>query len=214
MIENIKLLIFDFDGTLADTNSHILKCIKKCIFRFNLKKFSDKELSLFSGATLNAALQELGATEEQLSEIKDFYTRVFFEDVSDIHLYSNVIPVLCELKRRGYALTIATNRRRQMIISLLELLGINTLFEKIVCETDVKNKKPSADMVEVILEELNFSTDETLVLGDTKYDILMGQNANCKSCYVCHSKEVDESVIGLCPDIVVHDFQELMANKI
>jgi phosphoglycolate phosphatase len=154
------------------------------------------------------------ATEEQLPEIKDFYTRVFFEDVSDIHLYSNVIPVLCELKRRGYALTIATNRRRQMIISLLELLGINTFFEKIVCETDVKNKKPSADMVEVILEELNFSTDETLVLGDTKYDILMGQNANCKSCYVCHSKEVDESVIGLCPDIVVHDFQELMANKI
>ena len=49
-------------------------------------------MSLFSGATLNAALQELGATEEQLPEIKDFYTRVFFEDVSDIHLYSNVIP--------------------------------------------------------------------------------------------------------------------------
>ena len=210
MEKDIKLLIFDFDGTLADTTAHILNCIKKCIDKFNLRKLSDEDLAMYSGATLMETMLELGATEEQLPEIKSYYTSIFFEDVSDIHLYENVSQVLIELKDNGYVLAVATNRRRKMIPALLDLLGISPVFSKIVCETDVDNKKPSADMVELILKELNYSKDETLVLGDTKYDILMSKNANCKSCYVCHSIETDDNVIGLHPDIVIHDFQELI----
>ena len=210
MKDNLKLLIFDFDGTLADTTSHILNCIKKCIIKFNLRRLSNEDLAVYSGATLSEAMQELGATEEQLQEIKSYYTSIFFEDVSDIHLYKHVAQVLNELKNNGYTLAVATNRRRKMITLLLDLLGISSVFDKIVCETDVNNKKPNADMVKLILEELNYTKDETLVLGDTKYDILMSKNANCKSCYVCYSTETDDSIISLHPDLVIHDFQELI----
>ena len=84
---------------------------------------------------------------------------------------------------------------------------------KIVCESDVENKKPNADMVNVILKELNCSKEETLVLGDTKFDILMSKNADCKSCYVCHEEKPNEEVLILNPDFVIYNFNQLINNS-
>ena len=84
---------------------------------------------------------------------------------------------------------------------------------KIVCESDVENKKPNADMVNVILKELNCFKEETLVLGDTKFDILMSKNADCKSCYVCHEEKPNEEVLILNPDFVIYNFNQLINNS-
>ncbi len=208
--KDIKLLIFDFDGTLANTVPHIINCIIKCIGKFELKNFSYEDIEKFNGAVLGNVLKELGASDNQLLEIKDYYTSIFFDDISDIYIYDNVLETLKELKKRGYILSVASNRNKNTMIPLLESLGILQFFDKIVCESDVENKKPSADMVEIILKEFGCSKDETLVLGDTKFDIMMSNNANCKSCYVCHEEKPNEDVLKLNPDFVIYNFRELL----
>lgn len=211
--KNIKLLIFDFDGTLANTVPHIINCIIKCIDKFGLRKFSYEDIEKFNGAVLGNVLKELGASDDQLLEIKEYYTNIFFDDISDIYIYDNVLETLKELKQRGYILSVASNRNKNTMIPLLDSLGILQFFDKIVCESDVENKKPSADMVEMILREYECSKDEALVLGDTKFDIMMSNNANCKSCYVCHDEKPNEEVLTLNPDFVIYNFSELLEKN-
>ncbi len=210
MDDSIKLLIFDFDGTLANTVPHIVNCIIKCTEKYNLTKISYDEAEKYKGTIFEHAIKELGATDEQLPEIKKYYHDIFFDDISDIKLYDNTLSTLKELKEKGYAMAIASNRGRNTMNTLLKALGIDSFFEMIVCSGDVENKKPCPDMIELILKELHYSNDETLVLGDTKYDILMGYNANCKACYVCHDEKPNDDILKLNPDIIIYNFKELV----
>ena len=90
----MKLLILDFDGTLADTVPHVINCIMKCIKKFNLKDLEYDDILRFNGAVLKDVLISLGAKEEQLSEIKEYYSKIFLEDLSDIKLYPRVYETL------------------------------------------------------------------------------------------------------------------------
>ncbi len=214
MSNNIKLYIFDFDGTIADTMPHIVNCVLKIINKFNLKPLSKDDVEKYSGAVLADALKHLGATDEQLPEIKKYYADIFFDDVSDIYLYDNFADTIKSLKDKGCLLAVASNRGRNTMIPLLESLGILSYFDKIVCESDVENKKPNPDMVNLILKELDVSENDTMVLGDTGFDILMSKNANCKACYVCHDEKAKDDVLKLNPDYVIYNFSELKNNNL
>lgn len=193
---------------------HIVNCVLKIIQKFNLKSLSQEDVEKYSGAVLADALKHLGATDEQLPEIKKYYADIFFDDVSDIYLYDNFLDIIKALKDNGCLLAVASNRGRNTMIPLLKSLGIESCFDKIVCESDVENKKPNPDMINLILEELNISKEDTLVLGDTEFDIMMSNNANCKSCYVCHEGKAKEDVLQLKPDYVIYSFNELKNDNL
>ena len=209
MDKDIKLLIFDFDGTLADTLPHLINCVQKCIDKYNLRQFTKEDVHEYNGGVLGNILKEFGAKEEQVPEIEKYFASIFLDNIADICLYDNVSQTLKDLKQKGYTLAVATNRGRETIIPLLKSLGIISEFEIIISESDVENKKPNPDMINLILNKLNYSENETLVLGDTKFDILMSQNANCKSCYVCYDTKLDNDIVKLNPDFTIHNFKEL-----
>ena len=214
MDDNIRLLIFDFDGTIADTMPHIINCVLKCIKKFNLKDLTEEDLQKYNGAVLANALKHLGATDQQLPLIKKYYAEVFLEDMADIHLYEGVKKTLLQLKRKGYILTMASNRGRNTVVPLLKTLGIYDMFEVIICESDVENKKPNPDMVEILMKEKKCNKDETLVIGDTSFDILMGKNANCKTCLVSYDGNIDNSILDIKPDNIIGNFNELLTTDL
>ena len=85
-----KLLILDFDGTLANTLPHVFKCVDKCIDKFGLKKYTAEDAVRYSGSYLENILKELGATEEQIPEIKEYYSNIFWK-MFQILLYLMVL---------------------------------------------------------------------------------------------------------------------------
>ena len=210
MNKNTKLFIFDFDGTLADTVPHIINCTLKCIEKFNLKKLTKEDILRFNGAVLADVMKMLGATDDDLPKIKKYYADSFLEDMSDIYLYDGVEETLLKLKEKGYILTLASNRGRNTVEPLLKYLGIENLFEKVVCESDVENKKPNPDMVEYLLKETGHNKNEAIVIGDTKFDVLMGKTAGCKTCLVSYTKNVDDSILELNPDFIIYNFKKII----
>ncbi|MBQ9013289.1 MAG: HAD family hydrolase [Bacilli bacterium] len=210
MNNNIKLLVFDFDGTLANTVPHIVNCVLKCIEKFNLKKLTKEDVQKYNGAVLADAMKHLGATDEQLPEIKKYYADIFLEDMSDISMYDGVKETLLKLKQDGYILTLASNRGRNTVEPLLKYLDIDTIFTRVICENDVENKKPSPDMVEIIMEEKGCNKNETLVIGDTKFDILMGKSAGCITCLISYDETIDSSILELKPDLIINNFRDLL----
>ena len=204
----MKLLILDFDGTLADTVPHVINCIMKCIKKFNLKELEYEDILRFNGAVLKDVLISLGAKEEQLLEIKEYYSKIFLEDLSDIKLYPHVYETLKELKG-NIKISIATNRARNTLIPLLKHLNIEEFIDYIVCESDVKNKKPNPDMVNMIKEKFIIS-DEILVVGDTDFDVIMGRNANCKTCGVYYDETPSAKLLESKPEYLINDFSKLI----
>ena len=205
----MKLLILDFDGTLANTVPHVINCIQKCIKKFGLKEMTYDDILKFNGAVLGDVMISLGAKKEQLLEIKQYYCKIFLEDLSDIELYSKVYDTLKELKE-NVIITMATNRGRNTLIPLLEFLGIDQLIEYVICESDVENKKPYPDMVDKIKEIYNISDEDILVVGDTKFDIMMGKNANCKTCGIYYEQENLHLLAENNPNYLIDDFSKLI----
>ena len=211
-MEKTKLLILDFDGTLADTLPHVFQCVNKCVDKFGLRKIKDEDIPRFSGSFLEKILLDLGASEEQLPEIKKYYISIFMEDTSDIILFDGVKDTLSCLKKDGCKLAIATNRGRNTAEPLLEYLEIADMFDKVVCESDVSNKKPHPEMIEQILNDVGCNKTEAMMVGDTKVDIMIGKNSNVKTCLVSYKDSIDEEIKQLNPEYVINSFSDL--NKI
>ena len=205
-----RLLILDFDGTLGDTFMHIYNTFKRCINKYNLNDISVEDFLKINGSSLIEILQILGASEDKIDEIRLFYRSIFLDDISDIILYDNVKEVLIELKNRGYLLAIATNRDSNSLSYMLKEFGMFDLFDTYVCIDQVENGKPDPEMINVILDRLNVKCENAIMIGDTNFDILLGQNAKVSTCYACHTKEEDKKVMKCNPDYVIYNFKEIL----
>ena len=131
------------------------------------------------------------------------------EDVSDITLFDGVRDTLKDLKNSGYKLAIASNRGRNTIVPLISYLKLDDMFEKVVCETDVQNKKPYPDMTNQILNDMGFSKNEALIVGDTKADVMLGKNSEIRTCLVSYPNNTDTEAIKLNPEYAINSFKDL-----
>lgn len=202
-----KLIIFDFDGTLSDTLPHILSCGQKVINHFKLRQPTMEEINAMNGGVFADVMLALGAKEEQLDDMKKFYKKVFLDDLSDIKLYDGVYDTLSNLKELGFKLAVATNRGRNILIPLLEHLKILNFFDAVVAESDVKNKKPNPEMVDLVLDKLKINKIETLIVGDSKYDVLLGKNSGVKTCII--SYQGNKFSGDIIPDYNVFKFNDI-----
>ena len=206
---NKKLLIFDFDGTIADTFMHIYNTFKRCIVKYDLNDISVEDFLKINGSSLIEILKFLGASVDNLEEIKIFYRKSFLDDISDIIIYDNVKDTLVKLKDMGFLLAIATNRDSNSLTYMLKEFGLFDLFDTFVGIDQVKDGKPDPGMIYLILNELGVSSYEVIMFGDTDFDVILGKNANIGTCYVCHTIDLDSKVIDCNPDYVIYNYNEI-----
>ncbi|SFZ98709.1 Predicted phosphatase [hydrothermal vent metagenome] len=96
----------------------------------------------------------------------------------ELVLYDGIEDLLHTLKSEGHALALATNAYRVSTMESLTHLNILDYFDSIACYDDVANGKPSADMLYKILEELNYSNNRSIFVGDGPRDEMASKNAN------------------------------------
>ena len=106
-------------------------------------------------------------------------------------------------------MTVASSKGKAAIIKILKKHKIEDIFSFIGGEEDVKNKKPSPDIVNLIINKLNYQPNECLVVGDTIFDIEMGKRANVDTCGVTYGNNTREELIMLNPKYLVDNFKNL-----
>ena len=107
-------------------------------------------------------------------------------------------------------LAIATNRDSNSLSYMLKEFDMFDLFDTYVCIDQVENGKPAPEMINVILDRLCIKCEDGIMIGDTNFDIIFGQNAKVSTCYVCHTKEKDKKVMDCNPDYVIYNFKEIL----
>ena len=188
MERDIKLVIFDFDGTLADTKENIILTFQMTMKELGVEIKSRQECAATIGLTLEDAFKVLypGMAAEKYILLRDTYRRIFKENRKILvpGLFPEVMETLEELRCRGYLMSIASSRQSPSLQSFLEDMKIAHLFEYAVGGDNVEHPKPAPDAVLQILRHYNLSAEEAFVVGDMPFDINMATNAGVKSCGV------------------------------
>lgn len=206
----LKCLIFDVDGTLADTDEVIFYTWKELIEIYKPKGFKiDKKRILgYSGPPLKESLKDM-FSEYDLSFIENEYN-IRTNKYYDYYLkgFDNEKEVIKTLKDKGLILTVATSKNKEKTIDTLKKLGIYKYFDYIVSSSDVKNLKPNPESYFKILERFNLKNDEVISIGDTFYDYATSKNASIKCIILTLLKRNLKSINNDC--IFIKDYNELL----
>lgn len=207
----MKLVVFDFDGTIADTNEAILRTFKRAAAENGVNCASDREIELSIGLHLRDMFRELcGVTDPELiKKCIDSYLTIFGEYYSCIKLYPGVSETMAQLKEKGIKVAIATNRGESSLTVLIKMLGIDVFVDKYVTPEYVKNVKPAPDMLEKLMADFGVTPEETLMVGDTTYDIEMGRKAGCHTCAVTYGSHPAARIAESRPERMIDTMTDL-----
>lgn len=206
-----KTLILDFDGTIADTKESILQTMKFVADRFNFKDFDKKTIEHLIGLPLQVTLEKaFSIRKNMIEEATLAYRRHYDEIVIDtISLFDGVEETLLRLSQKGLTITIASSKGKEALNKILKKQNIDHVFSYVGGEEDVKNKKPSPEIVNLILDKYSCNPSECLVVGDTIFDIEMGQRANVDTCGVTYGNSTKEKLEKLKPNYLIDTFRML-----
>ena len=206
-------IIFDFDGTIANTNDVILASWQATYEHYLGHSLPVREIEATFGETLRHTIGEKvpGAPYE---EVRDYY-RAYQEAHCDgmVYVFDGVKELFDELRDRGYRIGVATSRTAYSFSNYVKDLGIDHCFDVVVTMEDVKEHKPHPESVNLVLETFGASPEEAIMLGDTKYDIGCANNAGVDSVLVGWSHYVDEESMaadGFVPTYRIEKPEELL----
>ena len=210
-MNDIRIIILDFDGTLGDTAAVIVKTMQATIQELGLPPRTDSECAAMIGLRLIEIPKVLFPGHEMDGDLyAATYRRLFHEYNTEgaVVLYPNVMETLEELKERGYILTIASSRSHASLAEYVENLGLSPIIGFILGADDVVNGKPDPEPVTRTLEKYGMRPEETIVVGDTVFDIKMGKNAGTRTCGVTYGNGSRESLADA--DLIIDDFGQLL----
>lgn len=209
----MKTIILDFDGTIADTRQSILETVRRTLLALSLPPVDDRDVQNVIGLPLcETFIRAAHITDEIMVEKAMATYRDIFGDVSKhvVKLFPNVAETLHTLNEKGLILAIASSRGHESLETLMNMLGISSCISCILGEQDVVNKKPASDMVLRILDQTGTTAKDALVVGDTIYDIQMGQGAGCLTCGVTYGNQTSEQLHKQGADYIIDDFAQII----
>ena len=220
----MKYIIFDFDGTIGDSQALIVKTFQDTMRARNLEVKSDEACAKTIGLRLDEAFVVLfGMSDAEGLECAATYREIFLENkkMMKVEPFPHVIETLRELHRRGYILGMASSRNHCSLDGYVKQMQLEDIFSSIVAGDDVEHVKPAPDMIfkalkemkgvknlEASLDDVKDMLEETLVVGDMTFDVDMAHHAGCKACAVTYGNGTREQLASA--EWIIDDFAELL----
>lgn len=183
-----ELIVFDWDGTLMDSQQRIVDCILAAFADLGLDAPSRECAADVIGLGLEDAMARLwpGASPAQCAELGLKYRHHFLvANPTRSELFPGALETLATLRERGYLLGVATGKSRAGLDKSLDETGLRGAFHATRC-ADETCSKPHPQMLLELMEELGVGASRTLMVGDTEYDLQMASNAGAPALAVCH----------------------------
>jgi len=174
-----KVLLFDLDGTLCDTDEMIVQTMYAIYKDYKPTKVRTREeLYYFSGPPIRDTLAR-EFPDYNGDEMYEVFKKVSYGFYAKcVKAYQDELEVLTKLKEKGYLLGVVTNKGYPLTIYSLEICGIKHLFDAVVSADDVTIPKPDPTGIYKALEKLNIKDKkDCLYIGDNDIDYVTASNA-------------------------------------
>lgn len=176
----IKLIVFDLDGTLINSLADLTDAVNHTRTSFNMSALTEYEVKecIGEGAKrlVELALPGLSEAEVQVA-LQSFMDYSSKHIVDKTELYPDVIATLSTLKKKGYILTVASNKNEPHCKEILRILNADHYFDAILGAESAAERKPSPAPILHLMKQFAVSAPETVMVGDSINDILSGKRA-------------------------------------
>jgi len=211
MTNPYELIVFDWDGTLIDSEARIVNCMRAAINDLDLPTRTHDEMRNVIGLGLHEALATLYPDGDRKSyqDLVDRYRHHFLvEDDTPSELFAGVEKLLATLRDRGHFLAIATGKGRVGLEKALDETGLRDYFHFSRCADETRSK-PHPQMLEEIMDRLGMVPQATLMVGDTEYDLQMANNARTDALAVSYGAHDKARLLACNPLDCVDDIAAL-----
>lgn len=176
--KKFDLIVFDWDGTLMDSTSAIVKCIQAAARDLGLPIPRDAAAAQVIGLGLNEAMQAAmpGLDARQTARMVERYRYHYLSRDHELTLFDGADAMLRGLSQQGYFLAVATGKSRVGLNRALNGTGLLSLFDATRC-ADETFSKPHPAMLQELTRELGQDMRRTVMIGDTSHDLQMANNA-------------------------------------
>ncbi|OGW54212.1 MAG: hypothetical protein A2Y81_10985 [Nitrospirae bacterium RBG_13_43_8] len=205
----IKLIMFDLDGTLVDTAQDITNALNFALEPYDIKILTVEDTIKLIGEGVSRLVEKVLPVEKM--HLKSDFIRRFLEYYSE-HLtnnskeYPHIRETLENLTNLRKA--VISNKREDLSKRLLEKLGLSEYFDLIIGSDTASERKPSAVPVLYVINKLGVSIEESIIVGDSNYDIEAGRKAGVKTVAVTYGYRHRESLTEA--DYIIDDIRELV----
>jgi phosphoglycolate phosphatase len=198
-VKGYRLLVFDWDGTLMDSEARIVACLQAAASDLEIDipppERAKEIIGLGLGEAIARLFPDLGERARALA-VERYRQHFLGDDLAPSVLFPGVTETLALLADEGYLMGVATGKSRRGLDKVLEETGLGPLFHATRC-ADETFSKPHPQMLEDVMDRVGARPSETLMIGDTEYDMQMARNARTH---------------GLAVSYGVHDPERLLAE--
>ncbi|MBA5686459.1 HAD-IIIA family hydrolase [Rugamonas apoptosis] len=180
--KQFDLIVFDWDGTLMDSTSAIVKCIQAAAKDLGLPIPRDEAAAHVIGLGLSEAMQAAmpGIDPKFYPRLVERYRYHYLSRDHELTLFKGAREMLEELAQQAYFLAVATGKSRVGLNRALNDAGLLSLFDATRC-ADETFSKPHPAMLQELTRELGQDMKRTVMIGDTTHDLLMANNAGASA---------------------------------
>ncbi|MBR0598002.1 HAD-IA family hydrolase [Sinanaerobacter chloroacetimidivorans] len=208
----LNTVLFDFDGTVMDTNNVIIQSWQHTFQTVEGKERTQEEIVKTFGEPLFITMERVLPqipVEEGVSIYRGYHYDHFSELIS---IFPGMLELLQELKTRNFKVGLVTSRLKQTTEIGLKKYDMEQYFDTIVTCEDCEKHKPDPEPVLIALERLGSKPEETVMLGDSMFDILCARSAGVKAALVGWALAVsEEDKAGAdAPDLIIETAEELL----
>ncbi|MER2106060.1 MAG: HAD family hydrolase [Solibacillus sp.] len=199
--------IFDFDGTLADSENCSILATQAAFRACHLPVPTDAEIAHYMGIPIERSFKEMAnrdfteqAFDELLTTFRSYYQQ--FEP-DTLQLFPGMMEVLQTLQQRGAKCFVVSSKKTDVLKRNLTALQIDGFFQDCIGSDQVKHYKPHPEGIFLLLERFRLQAADCVMIGDATFDMQMGKAANCRTCAVTWGSHTKELLEAEEPDIVV-----------
>ncbi len=204
-----KLIIFDLDGTLVDTSIDITNALNYALKPYGLKDLTVDDTVKMVGEGITRLIEKLlgdkkfQARDDVIKKFLDYYSEHLID-------YSNVYPHVRETIKKldGYKKAVISNKREYLSTELLDKLDLLKYFNLVIGSDTTPKKKPSAIPVIYAVTKLGVGPQESIMVGDSNYDIEAGKKAGVKTVAVTYGYRERQYLMDA--DYMIDSIEELL----
>lgn len=210
MQKQYDLIVWDWDGTLADSTGMITNALVKAAQQVGLPPLDPAKATSIIGLGLRESIYALfgDLPEAQARDLAAQYNVNYYAGESEIPLFAGASDTIIELNRRGYKLAVATGKGRRGLNLALQHCGLTQYFHA-TKTVDECFSKPHPQMLDALMDELVAMPERTLMVGDTHYDLQMAKNAGVHTAAVTYGAQSRAQLSPYHPEYIFDSFNAL-----
>ncbi len=212
-MNEIKNILFDLDGTIIEPEEGIVNSVVFALNKLGIDESDKKKLTKFIGPPLIKSFANFYELSDKDANKAVQYYREFFGEkgLYQNFLYDDIKELLEHLQDRGFKLFVATSKPTIYAKKIIKNFNLDKKFEGIIGSNLDNSRTDKTEVIQYVLNSFDLNPQETIMIGDRKFDMIGAKNNNLISIGVTYGHGNIEELKKAKADFIVNSCQELQS---